>query len=60
MQNSRIEIEMFLGPEDLFPGVHKLGLRELVAPEDADLDIIFIHGLCGDAYKIWLGAEDVF
>lgn len=39
--------------EKYFPGGNTLGLSVLHSPEDAQVDIIFIHGLMGDAYRTW-------
>lgn len=47
------------GAKRFFPDGRTLGLNVLyepnnVDPEDLKLDILFIHGLTGDAYKTWM------
>lgn len=39
---------------DYFPNSQTLGLGVLHDPENARVDILFIHGLMGDAYKTWM------
>lgn len=51
--------EKLEGAKRFFPDGRTLGLNVLhepnnVDPEDLKLDILFIHGLTGDAYKTWM------
>lgn len=41
-------------------GMNELGLLELEGPDDASVDIVFIHGVAGDRVQTWTRKHGVF